>query len=94
MHLYLQAFSGLSQLPQGPFFGPTSAFQDFGTCICILQAFSGLSQLPQGRFFVAQKCVSGFWDMHLSGFVHVHRFVGPRGPVGANKLAIICLQPL
>ena len=30
----LQAFSGLSSLPQGLFFWPKGASQDFWTCIC------------------------------------------------------------
>ena len=38
--------------------------------------------LSHRGFFLAKRCVSGFWDMHLSGFLNFHRFVGP---VGANK---------
>ena len=40
-----------------------------------------VSRSSRKGLFVASKCVSEFGDMHLSGFVHFHRFWGPVGPI-------------
>ena len=56
-------------------------FDGFVHVTCMLQAFRGLSSLPQG-LFLAKRCVSGFWDMRLSGFVNFHRFQGGQGVPG------------
>ena len=46
----LQAFGGLSSLPQGLFGGPKGASQDFWTCICQVLDFSLILGPQEGSY--------------------------------------------